>query len=83
MRLQIEYDKQRVDTGILLVDSKRNDKSPFGNTSELIRGEIDMLYPTIHLPVSVCIFNTGVPILYDEEGNAHSTSFSQDDNPAT
>jgi len=81
VRLQIGYDKQRIETGILLVNSKRSNKSPLGTTSELIRGEIEMLYPTISLPVSVCMIDTGEPILYDEEGNAYVTSVSKDDNP--
>ena len=84
VRLQIGYDKQRIDAGILLVNSKRSDKSPFGTTAELVKMEIETLYPTIHLPVSVCLISTGEPILYDEEGNPYgSVSVSQDDNPAT
>jgi len=82
VRLQIGYDKQRVDAGILLVNAKRSDKSPFGTTADLITTEIETLYPTIHLPVAVCLISTGEPILYDEEGNPYgSVSVSQDDNP--
>ena len=84
VRLQIGYDKQRIDAGILLVNSKRSDKSPLGTTSELIKGEIEMLYPTIHLPVAVCLISTGDPILFDEEGNPYgSVPISQDDNRTT
>ncbi len=83
VRLQIGYDKQRVDAGILLVNSKRSDKSPLGTTSEIIKGEIEMLYPTIHLPVAVCLISTGDPILFDEEGNPYgSVSVSKDNDPA-
>ena len=81
VRMQIGYDKQRIDAGILLVNSKRSDKSPLGTTSDLIKAEIEMLYPTISLPVSVCLFNIGDPIVYDEEGNAHGISVSKDDKP--
>jgi hypothetical protein len=82
VRLQIGYDKQRIDAGILLVNAKRSDKSPLGTTADLIKGEIEMLYPTISLPVSICMIDTGEPILYDEEGNPYgSVSVSQDDNP--
>ena len=28
VRLQLGYDKQRIDAGILIVNSKRSDKSP-------------------------------------------------------
>lgn len=83
VRLQIGFDKQKVDAGILLVNSKRSDKSPLGTTAQIISTEIELLHPTIHLPVSVCLFNTGEPILYDEEGNAYVASISKDDNPAT
>ena len=83
VRLQLGFDKQRIDAGILLVNSKRSDKSPFGTTADLIKMEIETLYPTIHLPVSVCLFNTGDPILFDEEGGVHgSLSVPKDDNPA-
>ena len=80
VRLQIGYDKQRIDAGVLLVNAKRSDKSPFGTTADLIKAEIETLYPTIHLPVAVCLISTGEPILYDEEGNPYgSVSVSQDD----
>jgi hypothetical protein len=83
VRLQIGYDKKRIDAGILIVNSKRSEKSPFGTTADLIKMEIETLYPTIHLPVSVCLFNTGDPILFDEEGGMHgSLSVRQDDNQA-
>jgi hypothetical protein len=81
VRLQIGYDKQRIDAGILLVNAKRSDKSPLGTTADLIRGEIETLYPTISLPVTVCMIDSGEPILYDEEGNPYgSVSVLQDDN---
>ena len=76
------YDKQRIDAGILLINSKRSDKSPFGTTADLIKMEIESLYPTIHLPVAVVLLNTGDPILFDEEGNPNGISVSKDDNPA-
>ena len=80
VRLQIGYDKQRIDAGILLVNSKRSEKSPFGTTTDLIKAEIETLYPTISLPVAVCLISTGEPILYDEEGNPYgSVSVSKDD----
>ena len=81
VRLQIGYDKQRIDAGILLVNSKRSDKSPFGTTADLIKTEIEALYPTISLPVAVCLISTGEPFLYDQEGNPNGrVSVSQDDN---
>ena len=83
VRLQLGFDKQRIDAGILLVNSKRSDKSPLGTTAELVKMEIETLYPTINLPVSVCLISTGEPVLFDEEGNAYGTSIQKDDNPAT
>ena len=83
VRLQIGYDKQRIDAGILLVNSKRSEKSPLGSTSDLIKSEIEMLYPTIHLPICVALFNIGDPILYDEEGNAYVASVSKNDKSGT
>jgi hypothetical protein len=81
VRLQIGFDKKRIDAGILIVNSKRSDKSPFGTTADLIKTEIETLHPTIHLPVSVCLFNTGDPIIFDEEGGMHgSLSVPPDDN---
>jgi hypothetical protein len=79
VRLQIGYDQKRLDAGILLVNSKRSEKSPLGTSAELIKSEIDLLYPTIDLPVTVCLFNTGEPILYDEEGNPYVASLSKTD----
>jgi hypothetical protein len=79
VRLQIGYDKQRIDAGILLVNSKRSDKSPFGTTADLVKMEIETLYPTISLPVSVCLISTGEPVLYDEEGNPNGPSIQKDD----
>jgi hypothetical protein len=67
VRLQIGFDQQRLDAGILLVNSKRSDKSPFGTTADLVKMEIVTLEPTINLPVSVCLFNTGEPIIFDDE----------------
>ena len=45
VRLQLGYDKQRIDAGIQIVNSKRSDKSPFGSTADLIKMEIETLYP--------------------------------------
>ncbi|BBO72683.1 hypothetical protein DSCW_01000 [Desulfosarcina widdelii] len=81
VRLQIGYDKQRIDAGVLLVNAKRSEKSPFGTTADLIKAEIETLYPTIHLPVAVCMIDPGDPIIFDEEGIFDgSVSVPKDDN---
>lgn len=56
-RLQIGYDKDKIDAGVLLLNNIRGDKTPFGSTSELVEVEIELLYPTINLPVSVVLFD--------------------------
>ena len=66
LRLQIGFDKGVIDTGIVLVNSQRSDKSPLGNTKELVEKEIEMLYPTISLPVSIALFDLGNPDDYIE-----------------
>jgi len=80
--LQLGFDKERIDAGILLVNSRRSDKSPYGTTADLIKTEIELLSPTIHLPVTVCLFNTGDPLSFDEEGNPDGLSVSKDDKAA-
>ena len=66
LRLQIGFDKGMIETGILLLTSKRSENSPYGSTSDMVKEEIEMLYPTISLPVSICLFNLEEPFLPDE-----------------
>jgi hypothetical protein len=66
LRLQIGYDKGILETGILLLTSKRSEKSPYGSTSDMVNREVEMLYPTISLPVSISLFNLEEPFLPDE-----------------
>ena len=66
LRLQIGFDKKMIETGILLLTSKRSENSPYGSTSDMVKEEIEMLYPTISLPVSICLFNLEEPFLPDE-----------------
>ena len=58
-RLQVAFDKQRIDTGILLMNSLRSFDSPFGSSRELVEWEIEQLEPTIFMPVSVALFDLG------------------------
>ncbi len=60
-RLQVAFDKQRIDTGILLMNSARSFESPFGSSLELAEWEIEQLVPTIFMPVSVALFELGKP----------------------
>jgi hypothetical protein len=71
LRLQIGFDRGRIDMGIVLVTAQRSEKSPLGSTRALVCQEIEMLYPTISLPVTVVLFDLGKPgELYEEAESA-------------
>ena len=55
--MQIGYDKKQVDTGILLLNNLRGEKTPYGSTKEMLEAEMEMLEPTISLPVTVVLFD--------------------------
>jgi hypothetical protein len=80
VRLQVGFDTGKIEAGILMLTAKRSDKSPYGDTSSMVKQDIASLYPTINLPVGICLFDLGDPVLYDEEGNEIGTSVSTDDN---
>jgi len=67
-RLQIGYDKGVIETGLLMLSSRRSEKSPYGSTSKMVKEEMKMLYPTISMPVGVALFDLGEPMTFDEEG---------------
>ncbi|MFC1816585.1 hypothetical protein ACFL0M_11780 [Thermodesulfobacteriota bacterium] len=69
LRLQIGFDKGMLETGILLLTSKRSEKSPYGSTSKMVKEEIEMLYPTISLPVTVVLFDLDDPEIMDDNGS--------------
>jgi hypothetical protein len=60
-RLQVGFDKGLIEAGILLLTAKRSDKSPYGSSSNMITSDVEMLYPTIYLPLSVVLFDLGNP----------------------
>ena len=62
-RLQVGYDKGSIESGILLLPSTRSEKSPYGTTSEMLKEEMNMLYPTVSIPVTICLFDLGEPLL--------------------
>jgi len=80
-RLQIGFDKGRIETGILMLTSLRSEKSSYGTSRELAKAEVEMLYPTISMPVSIALFDLGPPIISNgtEEDN-NGTSIPADDN---
>ena len=64
-RLQIGFDKGKVETGILMLTSERSEKSRLGSSIELAKLEIEQLYPTISMPVTIALFDLGTPDLPD------------------
>ena len=62
-RLQVGFDKGRIDTGILMLTSMRSEKSSYGSSRDLAGAEVEMLYPTISMPVSIALFDLGSPII--------------------
>jgi len=72
-RLQIGYDKGLLEAGILILNSKRSENSPYGSTSKMVKEEIELLYPTISLPVSIALFDLGDPEIFKDEGGEPET----------
>ena len=60
-RLQVGFDKGLIDAGILILNGSRSEKSPIGNSLDLVENEVKQLYPTISLPVAVALFDIGMP----------------------
>ena len=66
VRLQIGFDKGLIECGILLLTSKRSEKSPYGTSSDMAKVEMEMLHPTISLPVTIALYDLGNPDDPDE-----------------
>jgi hypothetical protein len=67
-RLQVGFDRGLIETGILMLTSQRSEKSSYGSSRDLAASEVEQLYPTISMPVSIALFDLGDPDLPDEEG---------------
>jgi hypothetical protein len=69
-RLQLGFDKGKIETGILMLTAARSEKSSYGTSRDLAEEEVEQLYPTISLPVTICLFDLGDPIISNgtEEG---------------
>jgi len=79
-RLQVGFDKGLVETGILMLTSMRSEKSSLGTSKELAEAEVEMLYPTISMPVSIALFDLGDPVISNgTEENNDGTSIPTDD----
>jgi len=68
LRLQLGFDKGKIDMGILMLTSQRSEKSSLGTSAELAKAEVEMLYPTISLPVMIALFDLGKPMFSELEG---------------
>jgi hypothetical protein len=68
-RLQVGFDKGRNETGILMLTSMRSEKSSLGTSRDLAISEVEMLYPTVSMPVSIALFDLGHPIISDGTEN--------------
>jgi len=79
-RLQVGFDKGLIETGILMLTSMRSEKSSLGTSRELAAAEVEILYPTISMPVSIALFDLGPPIISNgTEENGNGTSIPTDD----
>ena len=83
LRLQVGFDKKKIEVGIVLLTAQRSEKSPLGSTKELVEAEIQLLQPTISLPVTIALFDLGVPGIYTDEaeGDTHN-DHTAESNPA-
>jgi hypothetical protein len=80
LRLQVGFDKKKIDMGILMLTSQRSGKSSLGTSAELAKTEVEMLYPTISLPVTIALFDLGKPMFSElEGGEQNGLSVSADD----
>src|SRR5208337_2187009 len=60
-RLQLSFDKQKIETGVVLMNSLRSFDSPFGSSRDLVEWEIEQLETTVFMPISVALFDLGKP----------------------
>lgn len=79
LRLQIGFARQRVDAGVLLLNGRRSDKTPFGSTRELVEKEMQQLFPVINLPVSIVLFDLGQPGILVNENETETPSEQSDE----
>ena len=85
LRLQVGFDKKKIETGIVLLTAQRSEKSPLGSTKELVEQEIKDLYPTISMPVAIALFDLGEPSVSTQETEGEppdAETKPEDANPA-
>jgi hypothetical protein len=69
-RLEIGFRKGKIDCGILMLTAARSEKSSLGTSRDLAIAEVEYLSPIITVPVSIALFNLGLPVISNgvEEG---------------
>lgn len=73
LRLQLGYDKKTIDAGLLILNGRRSDKSSLGTSKDLAISEVEVLFPTINLPVAIALFDLGLPRVFSEEDEIGDT----------
>ena len=68
LRLLYGFDKKLINTGVLMLTAERSEKSTLGTSCDLVLTEVELLCPTISLPVTVALFDLEEPVISDEEG---------------
>jgi hypothetical protein len=66
-RLQVGFDKKMIEVGVLMLTAARSEKSSLGTSRDLAIAEVEALYPTFSMPVSIALFDLGVPVISDGE----------------
>ena len=77
-RLQVGYDKGLIDAGLLILCGNRSEKSPLGESLELVKHEVEELFPTISLPVAITLFDVERPQLVIDNVNPLPDDFDDD-----
>jgi len=67
-RLQLGFNKGKIETGVLILTAKRSDKSPYGSSEDMVKEEMTMLESIINLPVAIALFDLEDPLITDGEG---------------
>ena len=79
LKLQVAWEKKTIEAGIVFVTGERSEKSPHHSTRELIEKELELLYPTISVFVTVAIFDLGKPGAYLEANAKGETASAAED----
>ena len=80
LRLQVGFDRGLIETGVLMLTALRSIKSSLGTSRELAEAEVELLSPTINIPVSIALFDLGPPIISNgTEENSDGTSIPAND----